>query len=93
LPVPDASAVTALVQVTLAGGYEIGSALPYGLGFLALFVGLGLLSGDGWTRLWAPALGVASAWLWTGAAGTPPSPALLPACGAVVLGGALSLRR
>jgi hypothetical protein len=93
LPVPDASMLSGLVHMTLAGGYEVGSALPYVLGFLGLFVGIGLLSGDGWTRLWAPALGIASAWLWTGATGAALSPVLLPACGAVALGGVLSLRR
>jgi hypothetical protein len=89
---PTASGLTSLVHFSLAGGYDLGSAAPFALAFLALFVGMGLLSGDGWTRFWAPAVGVtsASAWAWSLISGPIVSPYLLPACGAVVLGGALA---
>jgi hypothetical protein len=40
---PDAAGVTSLVHVTLAGGYDVGLAVPYSIGFAALFVGLGSL--------------------------------------------------
>jgi hypothetical protein len=40
---PDAGRVTSLVRVPLGGGYDLGQALPYTLGFLAMFVGMGLL--------------------------------------------------
>jgi hypothetical protein len=90
LPLPEMNRLTDLVHYSLAGGYDVGSALPFVVGFLALFVGMGLLSGDGWTRLWAPVIGVASAWAWSLAPGAAVSAYLLPACGAVVLGGALS---
>jgi hypothetical protein len=42
---PTASGVTNLVHFLLAGGYDLGSAAPFALAFLALFVGL--LSGEG----------------------------------------------
>jgi hypothetical protein len=63
---PDANRLAALVHIPLGGGYDLGSALPYGIGFLAVFVGLGLLSRERWTHLWAPALAVAGAWLFVG---------------------------
>jgi hypothetical protein len=32
-----------LVHVPLGGGYDLGLTVPYAIGFLALFVGLGIL--------------------------------------------------
>jgi hypothetical protein len=32
-----------LVHVPLGGGYDLGLALPYALGFLAMFIGMSLL--------------------------------------------------
>jgi hypothetical protein len=87
---PIATRLTDLVHLSLAGGYDVGSMAPFAIGFLAAFVGMGLLSGDGWRRLWAPVVGVASAWAWSLGPGSAVSPYLLPACGAVVLGGALT---
>jgi hypothetical protein len=40
---PDVSGLTSLVHVPLGGGYDLGMAFPYAIGFLALFVGFGLL--------------------------------------------------
>jgi hypothetical protein len=40
---PDPRGVTSLVHVPLGGGYDLGLAVPYAIGFLALFVGLGIL--------------------------------------------------
>ena len=69
LPVPDgiiqvsvakASRVTSLVHLMVAGGYDLGSAVPFAVGFLAVFIGIGLLNRERWTALWAPALAVAT---------------------------------
>jgi hypothetical protein len=43
LELPDASRLTSLVHVPLGGGYDLGLALPYALGFLAMFIGMSLL--------------------------------------------------
>ena len=82
LPVPDATTVFAHLPFSFPvfDGYPTASALPYGLGFLGEFVGLGLLSGDRWTRAWAPLVGIGSAWLWLQAPGLTPSPLILTAC-------------
>jgi len=40
---PDPRGVTSLVHVSLGGGYDLGLAVPYAIGFLALFGGLGIL--------------------------------------------------
>jgi hypothetical protein len=40
---PDASRLTSLVHVPLGDGYDLGLALPYALGFLAMFIGMGLM--------------------------------------------------
>jgi hypothetical protein len=90
LSLPDTSRLTELAHLSLTSGYDVGSALPFAIGFLALFVGVGLMAGDGWTRLLAPAIGVASAWAWQASPDAVLNPLLLPACGVVVLGGALS---
>ncbi len=91
LPLPDARALTGLVQLAPVGGYELGSALPYGIGFLALFIGLGLLGDERWTRLWAPLLGIASGWVWLSfPSGAGPEPLILVACGLVAVAGAVT---
>jgi hypothetical protein len=93
LPLPDAAGFLLSrfgLQLGMLGGYNLASALPYGLGFLALFVGLGLLSAEGWTRLWAPLLGVASAWVWLQVGGPAETPAVLAGCAMVALGGVLT---
>ena len=43
IELPDTSGLVELVHVPLGGGYDLGMALPYALGFLALFIGMGLL--------------------------------------------------
>jgi hypothetical protein len=43
LSLPDASRLTSLVHVPLGDGYDLGLALPYALGFLAMFIGMGLM--------------------------------------------------
>ena len=63
MPLLDASRLTSLVHIPLGGGYDAASALPYWMGFFAVFVGLGLLQRERWTRIWAPAIIVASLWL------------------------------
>jgi len=40
---PDLSGLSSLVHVPLAGGYDLGMTVPYAIGFLAMFVGFGLL--------------------------------------------------
>jgi hypothetical protein len=40
---PDSSGLTSLVHVPIGGGYDLGMAFPYAIGFLALFIGFGLL--------------------------------------------------
>jgi hypothetical protein len=95
----DAQALDGLMRVAgegsvglvrVAGEGPLGSALPFGVGFLALFVGLGVLSGETWTRLWAPLVGFGSAYLWVTAGSTNLAPLLLGACWLVALGGILS---
>ena len=91
LQVPDASAVFAELPLpVLGGGYRTASALPYGLGFLAEFVGFGLLSSQGWTRGWAPVVGLASAWLWLHAGAGWPSQLVLLGCAIVASGSVLA---
>jgi hypothetical protein len=43
LSLPDASRLTSLVHIPLWDGYDLGLALPYALGFLAMFIGMGLM--------------------------------------------------
>jgi hypothetical protein len=92
LPVPDAATVFAQLPLSLPvlDGYATTSALPYGLGFLGEFIGLGLLSGDRWTRGWAPLLGMGSAWLWLHTSDASISPWMLAACILMASGGALA---
>jgi hypothetical protein len=40
---PDVSGLASLVHVPLGGGYDLGTAFPYAIGFLAVFIGFGLL--------------------------------------------------
>lgn len=91
LPLPDARALTGLLHLSL-GGFDLGSTLPYGVGFLALFIGLGLLRDERWTRVWAPLLGIGSGWVWiASAAGAPPPDTLMVlACGLLAVGGAVT---
>jgi hypothetical protein len=84
LQVPDAAAVFAQLPMPILGdGYHTALALPYGLGFLAEFVGFGLLSSQAWTRGWAPVVGLASAWLWLHAGAGWPSQLVLLGCAIV----------
>jgi hypothetical protein len=90
MDLPSAARLTGLVHVSLAGGYDVATALPFMIGFLALFVALGLMSGDGWTRLWAPLIGAASAWAWAASPGGTMGGYLLIACAVVIVGGVLA---
>jgi hypothetical protein len=63
--------------LTLLGGYNASSMLPYALAFLGVFVGLGLLGGEAWTRVWGALLGLGSAWFWQHAGGSGEMPILL----------------
>ena len=94
LPVPDATSVFARLPISfpVLEGYPTASALPYGLGFLVEFVGVGLLSGDRWTRVWAPLVGIGSAWLWLQAPAAISSPLVLAACVLTASGGVLAQR-
>jgi hypothetical protein len=94
LPVPEAAAVFATLPISMPvlDGYNTASALPYGLGFLVEFVGIGLVSGDRWTRVLAPLVGLGSAWLWLHAVGPAASPVVLAACVLTASGGALAER-
>jgi hypothetical protein len=79
MPLPTLPAAS--LSLPHLGAYNAASALPYGLAFLAIFVALGVLSAEAWTRLWAPLLGVASAWLWLQAADPSDVPVIpLAAC-------------
>jgi hypothetical protein len=77
------------MSLPVLDGYQTASAVPYGLGFLGEFIGMGLLSGDRWTRAWAPVLGLASAWLWLHAGDATVSPLVLAACVLMASGGVL----
>jgi hypothetical protein len=91
LQVPDAAAVFAHMPLPVLGdGYRTASALPYGLGILAEFVGFGLLSSQRWTRAWAPVVGLASAWLWLHAGAGWPSQLVLLGCAIVASGSVLA---
>lgn len=61
-----ATRLTNLIHFSLAGGYDLGSALPFGIGFLAVFIGIGLLNRERWTAVWAPVLALATVYQMAG---------------------------
>jgi hypothetical protein len=62
LGMPRGDRLAGMVHMTVAGGYDLGSALPFGIGFLALFVGMGLLNRERWTAIWAPVVVLITFW-------------------------------
>jgi tetratricopeptide (TPR) repeat protein len=87
LPIVDWSVLTDRTRLELVSNYNVLSAIPFVLGFLALLVGAGLLNREGWTRFWGPALALSSAWLWVGVFGVEPKQVAVALCSLVALGG------
>ncbi len=90
LKLPETARLTELVHLSIGSGYDIGTALPFAVGFLSIFVGMGLISDEGWTRFWAPLVGVGTSWVWAASPAAQMTPLLLPACGVMVLGAIVS---
>lgn len=85
VPALDLARAPAPAGLELWPGYNILTAGPFVLGFLALLIAAGLLDREGWARLWGPVLAVASVVLWPDAVGS------APAHPALALGGLVAL--